>query len=276
MTPPDLKKKLIENIEWLNSKLSIKNSNNSYICNWKLNNEYVVIKVLKPVRDNWKDITKNEWIWEVEVLKKINSVNKNTSTIIWEWNINDKYYYIILRKYDGDLYYLMKNYNISDKLNFVCNLFHTIGWVIKSLKEIQIIHQDIKPKNIFYKKNKTSYEFFLWDFWLNTSYKSRIKTTMKWNKNYYAPEQLDDSYIVYWWWLTHKADLFPLWIIAFEILSWGHFSRDLKHAFKYENYWLKEDIIKLLISLTEIIPNDRINIDTFLNELENHYQECPN
>lgn len=246
-------------------------SSNSFIFYWTLEWKEVVVKVIKKHTN--MNVCK-AWEWEVKFLKDINQKTKSTSILIDSWITESNYHYIILEKYDWNLKTILQeevyHYNYEKKVIFLYDLLITIGSVVKVLKEIWKIHQDIKPENILYKKNGDKYDFYLADFWLLTTYKERQQTTMMWNKFYRAPEQFDHSYVRCWWWLSHKADIYPLWIIATEILTNWTFKKPsfLFSKDEYiEEYGLKNfniNLKDLLVFSTKEFPEDRIDIDTFL------------
>ena len=152
---------------------------------------------------------------EVEIMKKINSHQKSCPNIIKCYDIIEEYDFIyLILEYceDGDL---SKIIGKPIKENVVKYYFGQIINALYYLYENNIIHRDIKPKNILLKNNKK--DLVICDFGF-----ARIKTNFKrvhticGSPLYMAPELLDEkSY-------TEIVDIWAIGMILYEMIYGQH------------------------------------------------------
>lgn len=247
-------------------------SSNSYVYFWhQEGGGEVAIKILKF---KWKKAN-NAWKEEVSILEKY--INEPYfCKIIGKWSFKNENY-IVLKKYDGDVESLILNLHktsIKEEqlLHITIVLLRAIWNAIKTLSSDDNVHQDIKPKNIFYKFYDNKYEFFLGDFWLMTEYKDRMKATHRWNKIYHAPEQFDDC-MARIGKISYKADLYSLAKVASELLTGSHhpeFVFKCEHlSWRNPSPYIPKELTSLLIQCVNLEPWDRPNLNDFFSVIDN-------
>lgn len=246
-------------------------SSNSYVYFWsQTGGDEVAIKISKF---HWKKVAK-AWKEEVCILEKYKS-SPHFCAILGKWSFKGDYY-IVLRKYDGDVESLicnLRNTSISKEqlLQITIGLLRAIWNAIKMLSWDKNVHQDIKPKNIFYKFYDNKYEFFLGDFWLMTEYKDRMQATHRWNKTYHAPEQFD-NYLARVEKISYKSDLYALAKVASELLTGSHHPEvvfSLKHLTVNQYNHIPEQLSDLLVKCVNPASWDRPSLNDFFSIINN-------
>ena len=139
----------------------------------------------------------------------------DNSVEIYDYYSDDKYYYIIMEKCDGDLCDLLNaKKGFSEKE--IKNIFIQLNKAFKIMYEKKIIHRDLKPENIFIKytsQNKDDFIVKLGDFGNSREYQQKKHSTKTGTFRYMAPEILisEKSYI------PTKCDLWSIGIIIYQL-----------------------------------------------------------
>jgi len=170
---------------------------------------------------------------EVEIMKKINANEKKCPNIIKCYDIIEEYDYIyLILEYceDGDL---SKIIGKPIKENVVKYYFGQIINALYYLYDNNIIHRDIKPKNILLKNSRK--DLVICDFGF-----ARIKTNFKrvnticGSPLYMAPELLDEkSY-------TEIVDIWAIGMILYELVYGEHPYYECKDLDDLKNFSKKD------------------------------------
>jgi len=270
---------------------------NVYKCCNKLDKN---IYAIKKIKINLHDNTLKKSLREVELLSKLNNnniVRYNSCWLGYDNDIFDHYEKIIE---SNDIFRLEEEeLNSIESINLyvqmeLCdysleNYLYTSDIIVENNKLIfnqllsgldyihknNIIHRDIKPKNIFIKEENEKLIIKIGDFGLSRNYiieetsSNKIVpiniTTDIGTKTYASPEQLTNSYYDF------STDIYSLGIILFELYT--KFTTDMekfsilnniRNNIFPENHAYSEIIVlcKLILNTT---PNKRPNIKNIID-----------
>ena len=236
----------------------------------KVQTEYV----LKKLRKNDPEaniIGTDQETFENELNFLINVKGTNIINIIdYYFNQNDKYYYLILEKMDGDLSMMLNKYKTGMSSKLIRKIFSQINSGLKIMLKKGKIHRDLKPSNILFSytnDNKNDFIIKIGDFGLTTDLNS-TKTASNAGTNWFkAPEVNKGKY-------SNKCDLYSIGIILY-MLKTGKYIFDgeddeEKIINKKMNKIKKETDDSLLNSLIKklvvIDPHERMEWKDYFND----------
>ena len=172
----------------------------------KVQTEYILKELTKI---NVRDSNKKKYENEINILKEVKG--KNILNII-DYYEDEKIYYIILEKMDGDLECLLKEkYKNGMSSNLIRKIFSQINSGLKIMIDKGKTHRDLKPDNILFSytnDNKTDFIIKIGDFGLSTDLISSTIATNAGTKWFKAPEVEEGKY-------SNKCDLYSLGIILY-------------------------------------------------------------
>ena len=177
----------------------------------KVSTEYVLKKIRKNdpntnIIGTIKETFENELKFLIEV-KGTNIIN----IIDYYLNENDKYYYLILEKMDGDLSMMINEYKNGMSSNLIRKIFSQINSGLKIMIEKEKAHRDLKPSNILFSytnDKKTDFIVKIGDFGLSTDLKNTKIASNTGTEFYKAPEVGKEKY-------SNKCDLYSIGIILY-------------------------------------------------------------
>jgi serine/threonine protein kinase len=190
---------------------------------------------------------------------------------------------IILEKCDEDLEKYMKNRNKSLNVEEIRKIFNGLNIVFKEMHKQNIIHRDLKLKNLLVKykdNNKSNFIVKLGDYGIGKFLdKSSSITGLKGTAETIAPEILLEKVSKYD--KENLVDIFSLGVILYQL------SHNLNHpfhkndAFRLTNYCSKydadnfeiqfdnsiknEDFKDLVKRMLKLNPKNRLNWDQYFN-----------
>ena len=231
---------------------------------------------------NDKEADKQYIYNEIELLKKLNHPNivkyyksfkeKNKIYIIMEYFDNGD-----LNTYIKVLQYLEgKNQKKQDEL---WNIFYQCMSALIYLHSSNVVHRDIKPKNIFMSKNKI---IKIGDFGVSALIKEQkemkrlkaISGSLIGTKQYLAPEVYLRNY-------NEKIDIFSMGCVFYELYflkayrreEWEHvgdkFISNLKDEEKPTE--IDDDFMKIIFKMLNNNPNERPDSKTIFEDIKEHY-----
>ena len=217
--------------------------------------EYVLKKIVKSKTD--PESFKNE----IDFLKEIKGTNI-INIIDYFSDKNDKFYYIILEKMDGDLNEMLKANNNKMTSNMIRKIFKQLNSAFKIMYTKQKCHRDLKPDNILYSytnDDKTDFIVKLGDFGLATDLYV-TQSTDAGTYIYKAPEIGTEKHH------TNKCDLYSIGVILYKLKT-GEFIFEGKNMIDYlinkKNGKLKKTKNNKLIddddNLNDLISNLVVN-----------------
>ena len=215
-------------------------------------------------------------------LLKIFSSYKNSLKYYGDYNNKDEKI-IILEKCDEDLEKYMKNRNKSLNVEEIREIFNGLNIVFKEMHKQNIIHRDLKLKNLLVKykdKNKQKFIVKLGDYGIGKFLdKSDSITGLKGTAETIAPEILLEKVSKYD--KENLVDIFSLGVILYQL------SHNLNHPFhnndvyrgtiylnKYDedNFEIQfddsiknEDFKDLVKRMLKLNPKNRLNWDQYFN-----------
>ena len=137
----------------------------------KVNTEYVLKKLLKSAPNNQNIGTDVEsFNNEIDNLKKLKGTNI-INIIDYYSDENDKNYYIIFEKMDGDLNKMLQENNNKMSSNMIRKIFKQLNSALDIMIKEKKCHRDLKPENILYSytnNDKSDFIIKLGDFGLAT------------------------------------------------------------------------------------------------------------
>ena len=181
----------------------------------KVKTEYILKKIRKIVPNNLNVIGTDFESFENEINFLINVKGTNIINIIdYYSNDNNKFYYIILEKMDGDLETMLKaNYKNGMSSKMIRKIFKQLNSGLKIMNKEKKSHRDLKPSNILYSytnDDKTDFIIKLGDFGLSTDlYKTEVRSNAGTNI-FKAPEVEDEIY-------SNKCDLYSIGVILYML-----------------------------------------------------------
>ena len=231
--------------------------------------EYVLKKLIKenPNKPNIKGTDKETFEKELNFL--INIKGTNIINII-DYDEDDKYYYLLLEKMDGDLNMMINKYKNGMSSKLIRKIFSQINSGLKIILKKGKTHRDLKPENILFSytnDEKNDFIVKIGDFGLSTDL---IGTTFASNAGsdpFKAPEVEEGKY-------SNKCDLYSLGIILY-MLKTGEYIFDGKNKFeilknKYENKIKRETndekLNNLIKKLVVIDPHERMEWKDYFDD----------
>lgn len=234
-----------------------------------INNNEVIVKITST-----HQTTINMMLNEHEIINSAKKYNTDYFPNIHDfftidpqiWLPSGKYHVTVMEKYGSDIFesvlnnkkYWKKGINIKH----LQKIFYQLAKTLEILHEkLNIIHNDIKPENILFRKNNE--DVLLIDYGLAIKYEGKKISIIRGTRAYMSPEEnMGLSY-------DKSADIWSLALTMFEISSGiGVF---------------QDDGIYVLSALTRIFPEFEKNIDkrfslikkplydTMGNTFENNY-----
>jgi glycogen synthase kinase 3 beta len=169
---------------------------------------------------------------------------------------DNKYYYLIMKKYDSDLKLLLQEkFKNGMPIHLIKKCLLQLNIVFKKMNDSQIIHRDINPSNIlieYVNGNENNFNFILSDFSLSEYMNEESKFTNFETLHYMAPE-ISVSGIY-----NSNADLWSLGATILRMLN------KLEYLYKEIKPNLNNDLLEDLLSkMLMTDPNKRINWNTY-------------
>ena len=229
----------------------------------KVKTEYVLKKLIKedPNEPNIKGTDKLTFENEKNFLINVKGTNI-VNIIDYYSDEDDKYYYFVFEKMEGDLSkMIIKNKNGMSS-NLIRKIFSQINSGLKIMYNKGKTHRDLKPENILFSyinDKKTDFIVKIGDFGLSTDLKSTVFATNAGTELFKAPEVGNEKY-------SNKCDLYSIGIILY-MLKTGQYIFDGKDfadklANKKINKMRKdtddEKLNSLIKKLVVINPHERM------------------
>ncbi len=228
----------------------------------KVKTEYILKKLRKE--DPNEDIKgTDEQTFENEKNFLINVKGKNILNIIdYYSDKDDKYYYFILEKMDGDLEKMIKNNKNGLSSNLIRKIFSQINSGLKIMHNKGKAHRDLKPENILFSytnDEKTDFIIKISDFGLSTDLNSTRFATNAGTELYKAPEIDNEKY-------SNKCDLYSIGIILYFLKTGEYIFDGKNYTDKLVNKKLNkikkdtddEKLNSLIKKLVVINPDERL------------------
>ncbi len=247
----------------------------------KVKTEYVLKKLRKedPYQPDIKGTDKQTFENEKNFLINVKGTNI-VNIIDYYSDEDDKYYYFVFEKMDGDLSKMINKNGMSSKL--IRKIFSQINSGLKIMYNKGKTHRDLKPENILFSyinDKKTDFIVKIGDFGLSTDLKSTVFATNAGTELFKAPEVGNEKY-------SNKCDLYSIGIILY-MLKTGQYIFDGKDfadklANKKFNKMRKdtddEKLNSLIKKLVVINPHERMEWkdyfeDPFFKENDEDFKE---
>ena len=170
----------------------------------KVQTEYILKKI------------KREKSFESELKTLLEVKGTNIVNIVdWYYIQNEKCYYLVLEKMDGDLSMMLDNYKNGMPSKLIRKIFLQINSGLKIMKKKGKAHRDLKPENILFSytnDKKTDFIVKIGDFGLSKDLTSKTKETSSLGGTpyYIAPEILEGKY-------SNKCDLYSIGVILYVL-----------------------------------------------------------
>ena len=235
----------------------------------KVKTEYILKQLRKEDPNNPEIMGTDQKSFENEknfllFIKGTNFVN------IIDYFEDEKYYYIVFEKMDGDLNKMLKKYKNGMPSKLIRKIFSQLNSGLKIMNKKGKTHRDLKLQNILYSytnENETDFFIKIGDFGLatdlsNTQYASNAGTDL-----FKAPEIEKGKY-------SNKCDLYSIGIILY-MLKTGEYIFEGNNMFdilknKYNDNIKKETDDPILNSLIKKLivsdPYERMNWDDYFND----------
>ena len=228
---------------------------------------------------NFKKDYKNDLDNEINLLKIFSSY-QNSLKYYGNYDNKDEKI-IILEKCDEDLEKYMKKRNKSLNVEEIREIFKGLNKVFKEMNKQNIIHRDLKLKNLFLKykdDNKQKFIVKLGDYGIGKFLnKSNSISGFKGSNETMAPEILLENISKY----DNLVDIFSLGVILYQLshnLNHPFDNNDAKRIFIYcskfeqdnfdiqfDNSIQNKDFKDLVKKMLKLNPKNRLNWDQYFN-----------
>ena len=236
----------------------------------KLKTEYVLKKLRKEDPNDPDSTGTDQQTFENEINFLINVKGTNIINIIdYYMDKNDKYYYIILEKMEGDLTKMIKKFKNGMPSKLVRKIFLQLNTALKEMINNGKTHRDLKPSNILFSytnDKKSDFIIKICDFGLAADLVSKKTLSNAGTDLFKAPEVEKGRF-------SNKCDLYSLGIILY-MLKTGEYifegnSLYEKLTNKNKNIIKKETddplLNNLIKKLVVINPKDRMEWKDYFN-----------
>ena len=249
----------------------------------KVKTEYILKKLIKenPNNQNIKGTDQETFENELNFLMSVKGTNI-LNIIDYYNNPNDKYYYLILEKMDGDLSMMLNKYKNGMSSNLIRKIFSQINSGLKIMINKGKTHRDLKPENILFSYTNDKKDDFIvkiGDFGLSTDLRSTKVASIAGTELFRAPEIEEGIY-------SNKCDLYSIGIILY-MLKTGEYIFEGKKLVdilnNQRNNKIKketddEKLNKLIKKLVVYEPHERMEWkeyfeDPFFNENEENNKD---
>ena len=225
----------------------------------------VALKIYKMTSNKGRESFNHEV--SLQDLLKHKSSNRICNII--ECLASQEYGFIVMKKYEGDLYDIMFNKKVQFSDKRLKKLFKQIVIGVKQLHDVGVAHLDIKPENILLDSKSKP---FLCDFgsiYINESVKrsklfkaknvhKEVKGIEKrGTRKYAAPESYSQSPFD-----PFIADVYSLGVMLFVMVTKMF---PVEEAFNQMKENLNPLCLDLISSLLNVNPADRLTIDEILS-----------
>ena len=230
--------------------------------------EYVLkrLKKIDPKNPKKGETEEEYYKSERDFLKNIKGAN---IIKMFDYDEDEKYYYFVLEKMEGDLQQMLEKYKDGMPSNIIKKIFSQINSGLKVMINKGMCHRDLKPSNILYSytnKEKTDFIIKICDFGLTTDLgnATQFDKTNAGTPNYRAPEVETGEY-------NNICDLYSIGIILY-MLKTGEYIFEGKTNVErannqFQNKFKKETDDKLLNDLIKKLVvyerKDRIDWDDY-------------
>jgi len=232
--------------------------------------EYILKKLIKEdPNKNIKGTDKKYFEYEKNFL--INVKGTNIINII-DYYEDNKYYYLVLEKMDGDLNMMLKDkYKNGMSSKLIRKIFSQINSGLKIMIDKGKCHRDLKPENILFSyinDKKNDFIVKIGDFGLSTDLINTTNATNLGTELFKAPEVGNENY-------SNKCDLYSIGIILY-MLKTGEYIFDGKdYMDKLYNKKLNkikkeinddEKLNNLIKKLVVIDPHERMEWEEYFDD----------
>ena len=237
----------------------------------KLKTEYVLKKLRKEDPNDPDSAGRDQQTFENEINFLIDVKGTNIINIIdYYMDKNDKYYYIILEKMEGDLTKMINKFKNGMPSKLVRKIFLQLNTALKEMINNGKTHRDLKPSNILFSYTNDKQSDFIikiGDFGLAADLVSTKTLSNAGTELFKAPEVGKGRF-------SNKCDLYSLGIILY-MLKTGQYifdGNDLfeKLANKNKNNIKKETndplLNNLIKKLVVINPKDRMEWKNYFED----------
>ena len=230
----------------------------------KVKTEYVLKKLIKedPNSKNIKGTDQETFENELNFLMSVKGTNI-LNIIDYYDNPNDKYYYLILEKMDGDLRMMLNKYKNGMSSKLIKKIFSQINSGLKIMIDNGKTHRDLKPSNILFSytnNEKTDFIVKIGDFGLSTA--SNTGTEL-----FKAPEVSKGKY-------SNKCDLYSIGIILYMLKTGEYIFEGKNYVDKLINKKFNkikketddEKLNNLIKKLVVIDPHERMEWEKYFDD----------
>ena len=237
----------------------------------KLKTEYVLKKLRKKDPNDPDSTGTDQQTFENEINFLINVKGTNIINIIdYYMDKNDKYYYIILEKMDGDLDEMINKFKNGMPSKLVRKIFLQLNTALKEMIKRGKTHRDLKPSNILFSyTNEKQSDFIIkiGDFGLAADLVSTKTLSNAGTELFKAPEVGKGRF-------SNKCDLYSLGIILY-MLKTGQYIFDGKKLVdilnnqkinKFKKETDDKKLNNLIKKLVVYDPKDRMEWKDYFND----------
>ena len=236
----------------------------------KLKTEYVLKKLRKEDPNDPDSTGTDQQTFENEINFLIDVKGTNIINIIdYYMDKNDKYYYIILEKMDGDLTKMINKFKNGMSSKLVRKIFLQLNTALKEMINNGKTHRDLKPSNILFSYTNDKQSDFIikiGDFGLATDLTSTKTLSIAGSDLFKAPEVEEGRY-------SNKCDLYSLGIILYMLKTGQYIFEgkklvDILNNQKINKFKKETDDQKLnnlIKKLVVYVPKDRMEWKDYFN-----------
>ena len=226
----------------------------------KVKTEYILKKI------------KKEKFFESELKTLLEVKGTNIVNIVdWYYIQNEKCYYLVLEKMDGDLTMMLNEYKNGMPSKLIRKIFLQINSGLKIMKKNGKAHRDLNPKNILFSytnDKKTDFIVKIGDFGLSKDLTSITKETSSKGGTpfYFAPEIFDGKY-------SNKCDLYSIGVLLYVFKTGDkNFINFIDNIGDLRNNTIKnkkfddEKLNNLIKNLVVSDPTNRMNWENYFED----------